>query len=65
MGDDWRIRKVSGILECIGTWLPIPGQLIGCNADIVKNILPLIADLGTRAMNIGQAACDAISGAGK
>ena len=35
---------MSGILGCIGTWMPIPGQLFECGMAIINNVIPGIMD---------------------
>ena len=35
---------MSGILGCIGTWMPIPGQLFEFGMAIMNNVVPGMFD---------------------
>ena len=56
---------MSGILGCIGTWMPIPGQLFECGMAVVNNVGPGITDLYLRGIDSCKAIVSGIGALGK
>ena len=56
---------MSGILGCIGTWMPIPGQLFECGMAVVNNVAPGITDLYLRGIDVCKSIVLGIGALGK